>query len=448
MNLFNDLKIRFEQPLWALNPELALFDTIIEQNPEVVKFIGNDVVKGLKSNNLGRKDTPTAEQVLRAAVFKEIKKLDYRELELAMYENLTFKLFMKLDDRIPFSYSTLQKYISKISEENIKKIIILINNQAIKEGKESLEKVSPDTTVVETNVHYPTNNSLIWDCVKTATRLLNQYKDEQKLKKNKDKEDEENRKRQKRLEDAKKLNYNINNEKNKEKQQTLFDTYLKIFDEILTDVKFILCTERQVNKKLNELADLLPLAQKVYTNAYRFQMLGEKIENSEKIFSIFEQHTNIIVKGQREVEFGHKVMITRGTSNLILDHEVFEGNPSDKLLYQGTIDNVINNYTIIPHSTTSDGGFASNLNLEWSAKRGIVNTVFTKVTQSMKNIVESREIEILLKKWRSGTEAVISNLKRGFGLQRVVWEGFERFKAKVAWSVLCYNLRVFSNLMI
>lgn len=441
MKLHNDLKIRFEQPLWALNPELALFDTILEKNPEIIRIVEKDVLKGLKSNNLGRKDTPTIEQVLRAGIFKEVKQLDYRELELAMYENLTFKLFMKLDGRLPFSYTTLQKYISKIKEESIREIFKFVNTQAISENIETLDTVSPDTTVVETNVHYPTNNSLVWDCIKTAKRLLDEYR--------KNKKDDDKNQRDQKVETAKKINYNINNERNKDKQKTLFDTYLQIFSEIITEVTTLLLEDKQFkNKTLQELERLLPVMEKVYKNAHRFQILDEKIENSEKIFSIFEQHTDIIVKGQRDYEFGHKVLITRGKSNMIFDYKVYEGNPNDKNLYQPTIEKIINDYTIIPKNTTSDGGFAMQANLDWSKLRGIVNTVFTKVTQSMKNIVESKEVEILLKKWRSGTEAVISNLKRGFGLRRVLWEGFDRFKAKVAWSILCYNLRVFSKALI
>lgn len=444
MELYNELKFRFEQPLWSLNPELALFDTILEKYPEIVTYIAKDVRKGLTPSNMGRKDTPTVEQVLRASIFKEIKRLDYRELEIAMYENLTFLLFMKLDGRKPFSYSTLQKYISKISEENIRKVIIFVNNEAIKSGIERLEKVSPDTTVIETNVHYPTNNSLVWDCIKTATRLLKHYKQEKKNMKHND----DNKQQQKRKADAKKLNYQINNQKDKVKQKTLFDSYLQLFSNLLNEVVFTLVSTTEKTKSLQKLENLFPVMQKVYVNAYRHQIQDEKVPNNEKLFSIYQQHTDIIVKGQRDIEFGHKAMITRGTSNLILDYEVYQGNPSDKLLYCGTIENVINNYTVIPESTSSDGGFASQKNLDWSKERGIVNTVFTKVTQSMKNIVESKEVENILKKWRSGTEAVISNLKRGFDLQRVVWEGFDRFKAKAAWSVLCYNLRVFSSALI
>ena len=120
MKLHNELILRFEQPLWAFNPELALFDTILERKPDLIGSMAIEITKGLKSGKLGRKDTPTVEQIVRAAIFKEFKKLTYRELEIAQYENLTCKLFLKLDERPPFSYSTLQKYISKISEKSIR----------------------------------------------------------------------------------------------------------------------------------------------------------------------------------------------------------------------------------------------------------------------------------------------------------------------------------------
>ncbi|HBJ80311.1 MAG TPA: ISNCY family transposase, partial [Pseudothermotoga sp.] len=79
--------------------------------------------------------------------------------------------------------------------------------------------------------------------------------------------------------------------------------------------------------------------------------------------------------------------------------------------------------------------FAGEENLDKCKELGLTNIVFTKVTKSLQNIVSSPEIERMLKKWRGTTEAVISNLKRGFDLQRVLWEGFERFCSKVAWSV-------------
>jgi len=442
MKLYNDLKLRFEEPLWALNPELALFDVVLCQNPAFLKHFEAEVTKGLKNSNFGRKDSPTVEQIVRAAIYKEIKQLDYRELEIAMYDSNTFNLFLQLDGRKPFSFTCLQTYISKISKESITKLIVEINKLAYQENIETGESTSTDTTVVQTNVHYPTNNSLIWDCIKTATALLKKHRKQQKKQKDEDKNNHIQKLEQQKA-NAKKLNYQINNTQ-KEEQKSLFDPYLAILQKLIDDVKIEIAYS-QKNSWLSKLESYIEVFEKVYTNAYRYQILGEKVENSKNIFSIYQTHTDIIVKGQREVEFGHKVLITRGKSNLILDFDVLKGNPSDKDLYKPAIEKVIENYTVIPQNSSCDGGFVTKENLSWAKERGLVNIVFTKITKTMKNIVESIEIELLLKKWRGGTEAVISNLKRGFGLDKINWEGWEKFQAKVAWSVLGYNLRVITN---
>jgi IS5 family transposase len=225
----------------------------------------------------------------------------------------------------------------------------------------------------------------------------------------------------------------------------LFDPYLSILKDLIFESWGSVRNDSLKNKSKIELKAFLPLMIKVYRNAVKLQLKGIKVANADKVFSVFETHTDILVKGQREVEFGHKVLITRGSSNIILDHKVFEGNPSDKELLLPSIVNIKVNYNRTPQSTSNDGGFCSNANLEGCKKLGLINIVFTKVTKSLQNIVSIPEIEKTLKKWRGTTEAVISNLKRGFGLQRVTWEGFEGFCSKVAWSVLGYNLRVMVN---
>ena len=109
--------------------------------------------------------------------------------------------------------------------------------------------------------------------------------------------------------------------------------------------------------------------EQVYDVAYRKEIEGEAVPSEDKLFSIYEQHTDIIVKGQREVLFGHKINLAAGKSNLVLDCQILRGNPSDKLLFQPTIDNIIQNYGIIPRDSATDGGYASLINLE-SAKKG------------------------------------------------------------------------------
>lgn len=81
-------------------------------------------------------------------------------------------------------------------------------------------------------------------------------------------------------------------------------------------------------------------------------------------------------------------------------------------------------------------------------KEGIVNIVFNKVVGSLQNKVSSRNLETRLKKWRSGIEANISNIKRGFKLFRCSWKGWEHFQAKVLWSVIGYNIRVMTATLV
>ena len=180
MKLYNELKLRFDTPIWGLHPELAFFDILLDKNPHFVKLVSNDVLSGIKESSFGRKDSPTVEQVLRAAIYKEIKRLTYRELEVDMYDSKICSMFLRLEDNQGYSYSVMQKYISKISEKSIKSIILEINSIAISEGIETVDKISTDTTNIETNVHYPTNNSLVLDCIETATRLLKRIKKDKK----------------------------------------------------------------------------------------------------------------------------------------------------------------------------------------------------------------------------------------------------------------------------
>jgi len=197
-----------------------------------------------------------------------------------------------------------------------------------------------------------------------------------------------------------------------------------------------------------ELKGLVPKMEKVYDISYRHEVLGESVPNREKIFSIYEGHTDIIVKGAREVAFGHKVNLATGRSNLILDCEITDGNPRDSTLYEGILERARRHYNLQPRDMVTDGAYASLRNLEKAKKYGIKNIVFNKIVGSLKNVVSSVQMETRLKKWRSGMEAVVSNLKRGFDLFRCEWKGRDHFDAKVLWSIIAYNIRVMTDFML
>lgn len=218
MKLLNDLKLQFEKELWALSPELAVMDTILNQHPEIYEMLKNDITLGQASSGFGRQDMPTIEQLVRAAIYKEMKNLTYRELEYAQHDSRMCSLFIKLDERKPFSFKAYQKYISRISGASLEKVMIAINKIAIGEGIEDGTSIRTDGTVVETNIHYPTNNSLIWDCMKSIDRLL------KKLKASGVDIKPRSYKKQ-----AKKNHFKINNTKGKEKREEEFKKQLKLF---------------------------------------------------------------------------------------------------------------------------------------------------------------------------------------------------------------------------
>src|ERR1035437_5412034 len=374
MRLLNALTLKFEKADWSKNPEFGLIDTILEMNPELFTCCGlaNDITVGVKESEFGRKDIPTVEQIVRAAIYKEMKGLDYRELEYAQSDSRICANFIKLDMRKPYSFQMFQKYISKIKEASLQKFLVAINKISIGEGLEDLTKLKQDSTVVKSNIHYPTNNALVWDCIKESHRLLEHLNEEINDKPYRDY-----------LKSAKKTYYKINNTKSENKRTELFRKQLVTFTKTINQVS------NAVKKKLvpNELGimalsylialeDLLPLLDQVYHMTYWREIKKQPVPNEEKIFSIYERHADIIVKGGREIQFGHKVNLAVGKSNLILDCKVVRGNPSDTSLYQPTIERITANYNKIPRDISCDGGYASNENIEYSRKKGIINIVF------------------------------------------------------------------------
>ena len=438
MKFYNDLVLRFENSDWSKNPEFGVIDTILELHPEIFNIFKSDIIGNEETSSFGRKDTPSVEQIVRAAIFKEMKGYDYRDLEYAQSDSRICATFIKLDERTPFCFQTFQKYISRIKASTLHEVMVEIIKFAGKEGFEDISKIRQDSTVVKCNIHYPTNNSLVWDCIHESHRLLSHLKEEAETLSFIDY-----------TKSAKSTYFSINVIKSKDKRADLFNKQLITFTKAINQVSNIVkkkFTSIKAYILITELEALLPLMKKVYDITYRKQILGESVPNDQKLFSIYELHTDIIVKGSREVLFGHKVNLTTGKSILIIDCEIPKGNAADTTLLKPAIERILLNFEKTPRDIVTDGGYASKENSEYCKSKGFVNIVFNKVIGSLQNIASSSNMETRLKKWRSGIEAVISNVKRGFDLRICNWKGWEHFKAKVMWSILGYDFRVLTKM--
>ena len=168
---------------------------------------------------------------------------------------------------------------------------------------------------------------------------------------------------------------------------------------------------------------------------------SESVPATEKVLSLYEPHTDIIVKGGRDIQYGHKLNLTTGKKGLILDATIESGNPCDTERYLPMVQRQETIYGRLPESVAADGGYASAANLDQAKALGVSEVVFQKKKGlTIEAMSSSKRVYKKLCDFRAGVESNVSELKRAYGLKRALWRGLEGFKACV-WSAICsYNL--------
>ena len=191
-----------------------------------------------------------------------------------------------------------------------------------------------------------------------------------------------------------------------------------------------------------------PLIENVIDQTQRRVFQGESVPASQKIVSIFEDHTDIIVKGRRDVQYGHKLNLSTGRSGLILDVVIEQGNPADVDRLLPMLDRHIDVYGKAPRQMAADGGYASVENLREAKAREVDDVVFHKKRGlHVEDMAKSPWVYRKLRNFRAGIEAGISVMKRAYGLGRCTWKGLQHFRAYVWSSVVAHNVALFGRLL-
>jgi transposase, IS5 family len=231
-----------------------------------------------------------------------------------------------------------------------------------------------------------------------------------------------------------------------------------LYRELLRITRATLAYLRQAAAQLGRAADPLvalqrqvrhyePLIEQIITQTERRVLASEPVPAGEKVVSLFEPHADIIVKGSRDVDYGHKLNLTAGKSGLILDLVIEAGNPADSERLVPMLERHSAFWGAAPRQAAADGGFASHDNLAAAKARGVEDMAFhKKAGLRIEDMVRSRWVYRKLRNFRAGIEAGISCLKRAYGLARCTWRGLEHFKAYVWSSVVAYNLALFARL--
>jgi IS5 family transposase len=308
------------------------------------------------------------------------------------------------------------------------------DDEKIEKGRQ----VRIDCTVVESNIHEPTDSSLLWDSVRVLTRLLHRAKQDFGLRLS---FQDHTRRAKRRL-------VGIMNSRSKKDRKSKYADLIKVTTksigyaqraiEAIDNMASISSGMVALRLDLNRYSQL---AACVIDQTQRRVMLGEDVPASEKVVSLFETHTDIIVKDRRDTFFGHKVCLTGGASNLIVDCLIVDGNPADSNLTIEMLDRQKELYGRYPLKVALDGGFASKDNLIKAKEKQIKDVCFAKKRGlEVEDMCRSQWVYNRLRRFRAGIESGISWVKRCFGMTRCTWKGLRSFKSYVWASIVSANL--------
>jgi len=196
----------------------------------------------------------------------------------------------------------------------------------------------------------------------------------------------------------------------------------------------------------HQLTHYLPLVQQVIGQTDRRVLHDAPVPAPEKVVSLFEPHTDVVVKDPRATYYGHKIFLTGGASGLILDCAIPKGNPADATWAVSMLQRQQRLYGVAPRQASFDGGLASKENLTDAKVLGVRDVCFAKRRGlAILDMVKSRWVYRKLRHFRAGIESAISFLKRVVGLARCVWKGSIGFHAYVRTAVLAANLLILAR---
>ena len=416
---------------------------VLDDNPEILSAVHKDLLKLSEGDAEGREGDYTSENILRALIVQHLEGLPFREAVIRIGSDPFLQDFLRMRKRAVMDYSFLDKCFLVIRPQTWRRVNELLGQYGIAEEMVSTNVIRTDTTVVESNIHYPTDASLLWDTWRVASRLLAQAREifsescphrfhDRKIK---------------RLYLYVTRYLPSKSESRQRKVKAAFRTLIERTGWIVAIAEeFCAQAASRANSALVaialELKAYLPSMKKIVTTARRAQIEGETVPASDRVFSLFEQHTELIKRGRREkpVEFGHKVLLCQTVEKFITDYEVYEKQLADCELTESVIQRHEKLFGTRPEVLAADKGFCP---AEAKFKELAEQVDTLAIPRRMRDFVD--KVLVYWQAFRAGIEGTISGLKRAFRLIRCFFRGFSSFSAAVGLGVFCHNLIVLAE---
>jgi IS5 family transposase len=432
-----------------LEPLLQSISDFLDDHEEMIEAVRRDLERGLKNPGTGRSGL-TAQQVLRSLILMRVKNWHYRELSERITDGYTLRQFTDFYCQSVPKHDAFNRAFNRLTPQTLQAVNELVVQAAVDLGLEKGQKLRVDTTVVQTDIHHPTDNTLLWDVVRVLTRLVGRLAEA--IQQHFQGFCNRTRTARRRMQEIQRLTPKERNERQTDKYRQL----IGITEEVVNSARRVLQQTRKARGKdlvadltiaelRKEIVHYCELGDRVTHQARRRVLQGEQVPNGEKIYSIFETHTDLIKRGKvlTPVEFGHKVFLAESAQGLITQYEVLEGNPGDDQQVEPSLERHKENFGCAPELYSSDRGFFSETNVKSCKKKGV--KVVCIPQRGGKKTVKRKAYEKSLvfkegQRFRAGIEGRISVLFRGRGMKRCLAEGRQRFEVLVGAAVLANNL--------
>ena len=432
-----------------MDPVLRQISGYIDQHPDWIEAVDHQLQHGLKKSRTGRRGL-TAAQVLLSWVLMRIKNWDYRELAERIRDGITLRLFTRFYSHPVPTHHAFHRGHRRLSSELIQRLNQQLVQAAVKEGLEDGEAVRGDTTVVETDIHHPTDASLLWDVVRVMMRSLRQLRE--LVPHQLPRYPKRTRAAKRRMQELQRMTAS----QREHQQVSKYRELIGITEEALKNGRHAVEATKEsggrtpsdvwmIEELRKQITDFCQLGDRVVDQARRRVIHNEQVPTAEKIYSIFEPHTALIKRGKagKPIEFGHKIYLAETRTGLITQYWVLDGNPSDE---DHVVKSVQSHKTIFGHAPklyANDRGSYSPDNINACEAEGVACVCIPqrggKKTTERETFEHSAEFK-QGQRFRAGIEGRISVLFRGRGMKRCLAAGRRGLELLVGLAVLANNL--------
>ena len=420
---------------------------LLDENPGILDLVHAELEALVEIESPGR-SRYASDTVLRLCVCQVVEGLSLRETIVRVDTCTALRQFIRVDSRSMMDYSTFCRLRNAIAPETWQKVNRVLAEYAVAQGSLSGESLRLDTTAVETHIHWPTDSSLLVDVFRVIQGDLDKA-----------------RKlgvalvehRRFHLVAVRKLGLRITRKgvrkgTSSKDLKPLYQRLIRQVEEVLSTAGAVAQSLRQGRPKDEKLAARLVefqrLGRQVVSQARRRVILGESVPNDEKLFSVFEPHTELLIRGKagKPVEFGHMIQIQQGKEKFITGYDVFERRPIEPALLEPALDSHRSLFGSDPSCLAADKGYFEKETIEKLAQRIETVSIAKKGKRTADQIAREHDpIFRHAQRFRAGVEGSISFLKRVLGLARCFSKGWAHFQSTIGTSIFAHNLLILSR---